>query len=180
MLLHQGQLNGVRLLRPDTVALMGENQIGDINAGILKTANPQRSNDVDFFPGIPCKWGLGYMINPILSIVPFGVAPVGTRHVLGDRCRCIGRGVDLRSSARPDLRVAVSLQRAAADTVGSQTAAKSHYPLPHNRSESFARHARKPASLSSIPVISTPRWCSSRCIRSCRRACGCMRRSALT
>jgi methyl acetate hydrolase len=63
MLLHQGQLNGVRLLRPDTVALMGENQIGDINAGILKTANPQRSNDVDFFPGIPCKWGLGYMIN---------------------------------------------------------------------------------------------------------------------
>jgi methyl acetate hydrolase len=63
MLLHQGQLNGVRLLRPETVALMGQNQIGDINAGIMKTANPQRSNDVDFFPGIPCKWGLGYMIN---------------------------------------------------------------------------------------------------------------------
>jgi methyl acetate hydrolase len=63
MLLHQGQLNGVRLLRPETVALMGQNQIGDIDAGIMKTANPQRSNDVDFFPGIPCKWGLGYMIN---------------------------------------------------------------------------------------------------------------------
>ena len=63
MLLHQGQLNGVRLLRPETVALMGQNQIGEINAGIMKTANPQRSNDVDFFPGIPCKWGLGYMIN---------------------------------------------------------------------------------------------------------------------
>jgi CubicO group peptidase (beta-lactamase class C family) len=42
---------------------LDRNQIGDINAGILKTANPQRSNDVDFFPGIPCKWGLGYMIN---------------------------------------------------------------------------------------------------------------------
>jgi len=63
MLLHQGELNGVRLLRPETVALMGQNQIGDINAGVMKTANPQRSNDVDFFPGIPCKWGLGYMIN---------------------------------------------------------------------------------------------------------------------
>jgi CubicO group peptidase (beta-lactamase class C family) len=63
MLLHQGRFNGVQLLRPETVALMGQNQIGDINAGILKTANPQRSNDVDFFPGIPCKWGLGYMIN---------------------------------------------------------------------------------------------------------------------
>jgi hypothetical protein len=56
--------------------------------------------------------------------------------------RCIDQGVDLMSSARPDLRVAVSLQSAAADTVGSQTAAKSHYPLPHNRSESLACHAR--------------------------------------
>jgi methyl acetate hydrolase len=63
MLLHQGRFNDVRLLHPETVALMGENQIGEINAGILKTAVPQRSNDVDFFPGIPCKWGLGYMIN---------------------------------------------------------------------------------------------------------------------
>ena len=63
MLLHQGRFNGAQLLRPETVALMGRNQIGDINAGILKTAMPQRSNDVDFFPGIPCKWGLGYMIN---------------------------------------------------------------------------------------------------------------------
>jgi methyl acetate hydrolase len=63
MLLGQGRANGTQLLRPETVALMGRNQIGDINAGTLKTAMPQRSNDVDFFPGIPCKWGLGYMIN---------------------------------------------------------------------------------------------------------------------
>ena len=63
MLMHQGAFNGVRLLRPETVALMGKNQIGDINAGVAKTAMPQRSNDFDFFPGIPCKWGLGYMIN---------------------------------------------------------------------------------------------------------------------
>jgi len=63
MLLGQGRFNGAQLQRPETVALMGRNQIGDINAGILKTANPQRSDDVDFFPGIPCKWGLGYMIN---------------------------------------------------------------------------------------------------------------------
>jgi methyl acetate hydrolase len=63
MILHQGSFKGARLLRPQTVALMGQNQIGDIDAGILKTAMPQRSNDVNFFPGIPCKWGLGYMIN---------------------------------------------------------------------------------------------------------------------
>jgi CubicO group peptidase (beta-lactamase class C family) len=63
MLMHQGSFNGARLLRPETVALMGQNQIGDINAGVAKTAIPSRSNDFDFFPGIPCKWGLGYMIN---------------------------------------------------------------------------------------------------------------------
>jgi len=63
MLMHQGSFNGARLLRPETVALMGQNQIGDINAGVAKTAMPLRSNDFDFFPGIPCKWGLGYMIN---------------------------------------------------------------------------------------------------------------------
>ena len=65
MLMHQGSFHGVRVLRPETVALMGRNQIGKINAGILKTANPARSNDVDFFPGIPCKWGLAYMINTL-------------------------------------------------------------------------------------------------------------------
>ena len=70
---HQGRFNGAQLLRPETVALMGRNQIGDINAGILKTAMPQRSNDVDFFPGIPCKWGLGYMINT--SPDPTAAAP---------------------------------------------------------------------------------------------------------
>ena len=64
MLMHQGRFNGAQLLRPQTVALMGQNQIGDIRAGVLKTANPQVSNDVDFFPGMMCKWGLGYMLTP--------------------------------------------------------------------------------------------------------------------
>jgi CubicO group peptidase (beta-lactamase class C family) len=67
MLMHQGRFNGAQLLRPQTVALMGQNQIGDVRAGILKTAIPERSNDVDFFPGMPCKWGLGYMITPQLG-----------------------------------------------------------------------------------------------------------------
>jgi methyl acetate hydrolase len=63
MLLHQGRFNGAQLLRPETVALMAQNQIGDINAGLWKTTNPQLSNDLDLFAGIPCRWGLGYMIN---------------------------------------------------------------------------------------------------------------------
>jgi methyl acetate hydrolase len=63
MLLHGGSLNGVQLLRPETVTLMGQNHIGNIPAGIMKTENPARSNDVDFFPGAEVRWGLGYMLN---------------------------------------------------------------------------------------------------------------------
>jgi CubicO group peptidase (beta-lactamase class C family) len=63
MLLHGGSWNGVRILGPETVAMMGTNQIGDIEAGVLKTYVPTRSNDVDFFPGMPLRWGLAYMIN---------------------------------------------------------------------------------------------------------------------
>lgn len=62
-ILHDGALNGVRILKPETVALMSRNQIGDIEAGILKTTAPARSTDVDFFPGVSLKWGLGTMIN---------------------------------------------------------------------------------------------------------------------
>jgi methyl acetate hydrolase len=63
MLLQDGSFNGTQILKPETVALMGRNHIGDIEAGILKTTTPQRSTDVDFFPGQSLKWGLGYMIN---------------------------------------------------------------------------------------------------------------------
>jgi CubicO group peptidase (beta-lactamase class C family) len=42
---------------------MAVNQIGDIEAGIMKTTNPALSNDVDFFPGTRLRWGLGHMIN---------------------------------------------------------------------------------------------------------------------
>ncbi len=63
MLLQGGSLDGVRILRPDAVALMGQNQIGKIEAGVLRTTVPALSNDVDFFPGISLKWGFGHMIN---------------------------------------------------------------------------------------------------------------------
>jgi methyl acetate hydrolase len=62
-LMNQGRFRGGQLLQPKTVTLLNQNQIGDIAAGILKTTAPPRSNDVDFFPGIPCRWGLAYMIN---------------------------------------------------------------------------------------------------------------------
>ena len=70
MLLRGGSLDGVRILRPDTVALMGQNQIGNIEAGVMKTTAPALSNDVDFFPGISLRWGFGHMIN--MQAVPGG------------------------------------------------------------------------------------------------------------
>jgi methyl acetate hydrolase len=69
-LLNGGSLRGASILRPETVALMAKNQIGNIEAGHLKTANPALSNDVDFFPGVHLRWGLGHMIN--IDPVPDG------------------------------------------------------------------------------------------------------------
>ena len=63
MLLRGGSLDGVRILRPETVALMGQNQIGSIEVSVLKTTAPALSNDVDLCPGISLKWGFGHMIN---------------------------------------------------------------------------------------------------------------------
>jgi methyl acetate hydrolase len=63
MLLAGGTLDGARVLRPETVAEMGRNQIGDLAVGLMKTADPASTNDAEFFPGMPKKWGLGYMIT---------------------------------------------------------------------------------------------------------------------
>lgn len=62
-LLRGGELDGVRILRPDTVALMGRNEIGTVDVGVLKTTAPALSNDVDLCPGVRLKWGFGHMIN---------------------------------------------------------------------------------------------------------------------
>ena len=42
---------------------MGQNQIGDIEVGVLRTTTPRFSNDVDLFPQISLRWGFGHMIN---------------------------------------------------------------------------------------------------------------------
>jgi CubicO group peptidase (beta-lactamase class C family) len=63
MLLGNGQLEGVRLLAEETVAEMNRNQIGDLSVRVLKSVDPDASNDAEFFPGLPKRWGLGYMIN---------------------------------------------------------------------------------------------------------------------
>ncbi len=63
MFLNHGTLDGKTVLRPETVAVMAQNQIGNINVVKLKTALPDSSLDAEFFPGMVKKWGLGFMIN---------------------------------------------------------------------------------------------------------------------
>jgi methyl acetate hydrolase len=63
MFLNHGSLDGKTVLRPETVATMGQNQIGDVNVVVLKSVLPDSSLDAEFFPGMVKKWGLGFMIN---------------------------------------------------------------------------------------------------------------------
>jgi len=63
MFLNRGSLDGKTVLRPETVAMMGQNQIGDVNVVVLKSVLPDSSLDAEFFPGMVKKWGLGFMIN---------------------------------------------------------------------------------------------------------------------
>jgi methyl acetate hydrolase len=63
MLLRAGRGKDAQILRADTVELMGRNHVGDLPCGVVRTQNPARSCDVDFFPGAPVRWGLGGMLN---------------------------------------------------------------------------------------------------------------------
>jgi methyl acetate hydrolase len=63
MILNDGSVKGARVLQPETVALMARNHIGAIEVGVLKTAMPGLSNDVELFPGMSKKWGLSFLIN---------------------------------------------------------------------------------------------------------------------
>lgn len=63
MLLNGGTLDGARVLRPETVVLMGKNHMGDLDVEPMRTAVPSASNDVELFPGMRKKWGLSFLIN---------------------------------------------------------------------------------------------------------------------
>lgn len=63
MILNQGAANGHRVLKPETVAAMSVNSIGDNRVVKLTTAMPPYSNDAEFFPGTEKTWGLTFMIN---------------------------------------------------------------------------------------------------------------------
>jgi methyl acetate hydrolase len=63
MILNKGRGNGNQVLKPETVALMGQNHIGDLTIGKITTVAPMYTNDVDLFPDIVKKWGFSFLIN---------------------------------------------------------------------------------------------------------------------
>jgi methyl acetate hydrolase len=73
LFLTEGRADGRQVLRPETVRLMSQNAMGNLDVRLLKTAVPAYSNDAEFFPGMVKKWGLGFMIST--EAVPGGRGP---------------------------------------------------------------------------------------------------------
>lgn len=63
MLLNEGTYNGAQILKPETVAMMTENQIGQLPITKLKTVMPTLSHDAEIFPGMPKTQNLGFVTN---------------------------------------------------------------------------------------------------------------------
>jgi CubicO group peptidase (beta-lactamase class C family) len=63
MLMNGGSLDGAQVLKPETVALMAQNSMGELNVLPLRSSNLRLSADAEFFPGMEKKWGLSFLIN---------------------------------------------------------------------------------------------------------------------
>jgi len=63
MILNKGKGNGNQVLKPETVALMGQNQMGELSVTKMISADAALTNDVDLYPDQVKKWGLSFLIN---------------------------------------------------------------------------------------------------------------------
>jgi CubicO group peptidase (beta-lactamase class C family) len=63
MILNKGRGNGNQVLKPETVAMMGQNHIGELNMTRMTSAVAFATNDVDLYPDMEKKWGLSFLIN---------------------------------------------------------------------------------------------------------------------
>jgi CubicO group peptidase (beta-lactamase class C family) len=68
MILAKGSGNGNQVLKPETVTLMGQNHIGDLNVTKMVSADLTLSNDVDLYPDMDKKWGLSFLINTAKTV----------------------------------------------------------------------------------------------------------------
>jgi CubicO group peptidase (beta-lactamase class C family) len=64
MLLRGGELDGARILKPETIAEMTRNQVAPLRAGKMGSAMPELAGPYDTFPDQHTGWGLGFLINP--------------------------------------------------------------------------------------------------------------------
>jgi methyl acetate hydrolase len=62
-MLNKGELDGVRILKPETLAYALQNHTGDLEMTKLTTVIPQVSSDAEFFPGRAKSHGLAFMTN---------------------------------------------------------------------------------------------------------------------
>jgi CubicO group peptidase (beta-lactamase class C family) len=63
MILNKGRGNGHQILKPETVASMSQNQIGELCMGKMNSAVAFATNDVDLYPDMEKKWGLSFLIT---------------------------------------------------------------------------------------------------------------------
>ena len=63
MILNKGSGNGNQVLKPETIGLMGQNHMGELNVNKLVSADLALTNDVDLYPDMVKKWGLSFLIN---------------------------------------------------------------------------------------------------------------------
>ena len=63
MILNKGSGNGNQVLKPETIGLMSQNQMGELNVNKMVSADPALTNDVDLYPDMVKKWGLSFLIN---------------------------------------------------------------------------------------------------------------------
>jgi methyl acetate hydrolase len=63
MILNKGKGNGNQVLKPETVAMMAQNHIGDLVVTKMTSVAPMYSNHVDLYPDMVKKWGLSFLIN---------------------------------------------------------------------------------------------------------------------
>jgi len=73
MILNKGRGDGHQVLKPETVSMMRQNHVGELEMTKMVSAIPGVTNDVDLYPDIVKKWGLSFMINT--AATPEGRSP---------------------------------------------------------------------------------------------------------
>jgi CubicO group peptidase (beta-lactamase class C family) len=63
MILNKGRGNGNQVLKPETVATMGQNHIGELTMTKMTSSVAFATNDVDLYPDMVKKWGLSFLIT---------------------------------------------------------------------------------------------------------------------